>query len=99
MSGEESYNTIGLPSLPVRNKLSILRVGVWQFIDARVINWKVIDSFTSEYTVVDTHGIVLSSSRLPEQYVDKINPGETIVRDLSDPAVVTFYKKPKNEII
>ena len=98
MESNLSYDTLGLPNLPLRSKISILRVGVWQFIDPNSLSWKQIDSVTSEHKTAQTYGIVLSSSRLPEQYVEKINPGEIIIRDTSD-TVTTFYKKPAEEIL
>lgn len=99
MESNLSYNTIGLPNLPLRTKISLLRVGVWQFIDPESLGWTQIDENTSEFRAVGTYGIVLSSSRFPEQYVDKILPGETIIRDSSDSRVVTYYKKPDEEIL
>lgn len=76
-----------------RDSVSEYRYGVWQFIDAETLNWQ---PYTDDTLYVATHdvplGIVLSNVKYPEQYVERIEPGQKILRDSSYRNNVVYSK-------
>jgi len=78
-----------------RTKLSYIRSGRWSFFDPNTLNWQDVNSKTSYATISERQvGIVAADKRSPEQYVELLDIGDTIVRS-TDRGVFVYHKLPE----
>jgi hypothetical protein len=78
-----------------RTKLSNIRSGRWAFFDPNSLNWQDANDKVSYAIIADRQvGIVTADKTSPEQYVELLEVGDTIVRSTNN-GVFVFYKLPE----
>lgn len=82
----------GMSTVSARSKLAELRDGKWFFIDPNSLNWDIYDRFTDFHQARETLGILNESATDPTMIVERVNPGEKLLRDVTS-TPNTFWKE------
>lgn len=78
-----------------RTKLSHVRAGRWAFFDPNSLNWRDANAKVSYAVIADRDiGIVTQDKFQPEQYIDIVKRGDTLVRSV-DNGVFVYHKLPE----